>query len=80
MRWGSLDALEGQGVLSRELAERMRRTVGFRNISVRAYQALDWEIVYSIATKRLGEFVEFGRVIEGVLSASIDPNRRAALR
>jgi len=77
---GTFDALEGQGVLSRELAERMRRAVGFRNISVRAYQALDWEIVYSIATKRLGEFVEFGRAIEGVLSASIDPNRRAALR
>ena len=73
-------ALEGQGVLSRELAERMRRAVGFRNISVRAYQTLDWEIVHSIATKRLGDFVEFGRAIEEVLSDSTDSNRRAALR
>ena len=77
---GTFDALERQGVLSRELAERMRRAVGFRNISVHAYQALDWEIVYSIATKRLGDFVEFGRAIEEVLSASIDSKRRAAPR
>ena len=68
---GTFDALERQGVLSRELAERMRRAVGFRNISVHAYQVLDWEIVYSIATKRLGDFVAFGRAIEEVLRGSI---------
>ena len=77
---GTFDALERQGVLSRELAERMRRAVGFRNISVHAYQTLDWEIVHSIATKRLGDFVEFGRAIEEVLSESPDSNRRAVLR
>ena len=65
---GTFDALERGGVLSRDLAERMRRAVGFRNISVHAYQTLDWEIVYSIATKRLGDFVEFGRAIEAVLT------------
>ena len=52
---GTFDALERQGVLSRDLTERMRRAVGFRNISVHAYQTLDWEIVYSIATERLGD-------------------------
>ena len=67
---GTFDALERQGVLSRELAERMRRAVGFRNISVHAYQTLDWEIVHSIATKRLGDFVEFGRAIEAVLDGA----------
>ena len=77
---GTFDALERQGVLSRELAERMRRAVGFRNISVHAYQTLDWEIVHSIATTRLGDFVEFGRAIEEVLSDSTDSNRRAALQ
>lgn len=64
---GTFDALERQGIVSRELAERMRRAVGFRNISVHAYQTLDWEIVHSIATKRLGDFVEFGRSIEALL-------------
>ena len=72
---GTFDALERQGIVSRELAERMRRAVGFRNISVHAYQTLDWEVVHSIATKRLGDFVDFGRAIESVLKGSenIDP-------
>ena len=67
---GTFDALERQGMLSRELAERMRRAVGFRNISVHAYRTLDWEIVYSIATKRLGDFVEYGLAIEAVLTGA----------
>ena len=65
---GTFDALERQGIVSRALAERMRRAVGFRNISVHAYQSLDWEIVHSIATQRLDDFVEFGRAIEGSLT------------
>ena len=64
---GTFDALERQGVLPRELAERMRHAVGFRNMSVHAYQTLDWAIVHSIATTRLGDFIEFGRVIETLL-------------
>ena len=67
---GGFDALERQGVLSRDLTERMRRAVGFRNISVHAYQTLDWEIVYSIATERLGDFVEYGLAIEVVLTGA----------
>ena len=69
---GTFDALERQGLLSRALARRLRRAVGFRNISVQAYQTLDWEIVYSIATKRLDDFVEFGLAIEAVLSSAED--------
>ena len=66
---GTFEALERQGKLSRELADRMRRAVGFRNISVHAYQVLDWEIVHTIATQRLGDFVEFARAIEAVLAS-----------
>ena len=65
---GTFDALERQGTLSRELAERMRRAVGFRNISVHAYRALDWEIVHAIATERLGDFVAYARAIETTLA------------
>ena len=72
---GTFDALQRQGVLPRDLAERMRRAVGFRNISVHAYQSLDWEIVHSIATERLGDFVEFGQAIEAMLAESEDSGR-----
>lgn len=61
------DALRDQGAISAALAARMRRAVGFRNISVHAYETLDWAIVYAIATERLGDFLEFGRAVEGLL-------------
>lgn len=67
---GSFDALERQGILSGELADGMRRAVGFRNISVHAYQTLDWDIVHSIATKRLDDFVQFGRAIDAMLTGT----------
>ena len=67
---GTFEALERQGVLSRDLAERMRRAVGFRNISVHAYRMLDWAIVYSLATERLDDFVEYGRAVEAVLGGA----------
>ena len=64
---GIFDALERQDIVSRELADRMRRAVGFRNISVHAYRTLDWMIVHSIATTRLDDFVEYGRAVEAWL-------------
>ena len=66
---GCFDTLSSQGVISETLAGRMRRAVGFRNISVHAYQTLDWAVVYAIATERLEDFLEFGRTMEKLLEA-----------
>ena len=63
------DALRDQGAISAALAARMRRAVGFRNVSVHAYETLDWAIVYAIATERLEDFLEFGRAAEGLLDS-----------
>ena len=63
---GCFDALQHHGAISRDTAVQMRRAVGFRNISVHAYQALDWAIVYSIATERLGDFRDFGLSVESL--------------
>ncbi|MCK5852244.1 DUF86 domain-containing protein [bacterium] len=41
----------------------MIKAVGFRNIAVHTYQDIDWEIVYSIVTKNLDDFVEFAKQI-----------------
>ncbi len=51
------------GILSDPLASRLRRAVGFRNIAVHNYRAMDWEIVHAIATVHLADFREFARVI-----------------
>jgi uncharacterized protein YutE (UPF0331/DUF86 family) len=50
------------GHLDRELGERLMRMVGFRNIAVHNYRDLDLDIVHSIVTERLGDFLEFARI------------------
>lgn len=62
-------ALHSLGILSEELAERMQKAVGFRNIAVHSYQEIDWEIVYAIITTRLDDFSAFARRVDELLSA-----------
>ncbi|MHC4886715.1 MAG: type VII toxin-antitoxin system HepT family RNase toxin [Planctomycetota bacterium] len=57
------DQLAELGVISSELAVRMRKAVGFRNLSVHAYDEIDWEIVFSIVTKHLSDFTAYARAI-----------------
>jgi uncharacterized protein YutE (UPF0331/DUF86 family) len=61
----SFTLLEGQGIIDASLAERLRRMVGFRNIAVHNYQALDPAIVEAIVTRHLDELREFcARIIQ----------------
>ncbi len=48
-------------ILSNQIAERMIKSVSFRNISVHQYQDIDWNIVYSIITSNLDDFKEFAK-------------------
>lgn len=50
------------GYLERELGERLMRMVGFRNIAVHNYKDLDLNIVQSIITEHLGDFLDFARI------------------
>ena len=59
----SFEQLRNLGLISDELAARMKKAVGFRNIAVHAYQEINWEIVYAIITSRLEDFVEFARAV-----------------
>jgi uncharacterized protein YutE (UPF0331/DUF86 family) len=61
-----VDAVRGLvplGAISAQTAERMAKAIGFRNLSVHAYRAIDWAIVYAIATKHLADFRQFMREI-----------------
>jgi uncharacterized protein YutE (UPF0331/DUF86 family) len=53
---GSFSILVGNNVLDPDLADRLARAVGFRNISVHEYQAIDWDRVYTIITTHLDDF------------------------
>ena len=41
----------------------MKKAVGFRNIAVHAYDTMDWDIVFAIASRHLQDFADFAHVI-----------------
>ena len=51
------------------LVERLKKAVGFRNILVHEYAAVDWQIVHAVAHKGLGDLQAFGAVIDAWLTA-----------
>jgi uncharacterized protein YutE (UPF0331/DUF86 family) len=51
--------LEEAGVLPADLAGRLKRMVGFRNVAVHDYRRLDLAVVKSIVTSRLDDFLAF---------------------
>lgn len=55
--------LESAGLLDSALASRLKLMVGFRNVAVHDYTALNLEVVQSIVTQHLDEFLEFSRVM-----------------
>ena len=60
---GAFDTLAANGALDSELAKHMKSAVGFRNLAVHQYEAMDWAIVHAICTRRLDDFRMFARVI-----------------
>jgi uncharacterized protein YutE (UPF0331/DUF86 family) len=55
--------LQTAGILSADLAQRMQRMVGFRNVAVHKYTRLNLEVVLSIITKQLNDFRTFSSTI-----------------
>ena len=58
-------ALNKLGVISPTICESMRKAVGFRNIAIHNYEAINWEIVFAICNKSLADFRQFVKEIEG---------------
>jgi uncharacterized protein YutE (UPF0331/DUF86 family) len=55
------------GVIGEHLATRLRRAVGFRNIAVHNYDAIDWGIVLALSDEAPKDFTEFGRQVSKLL-------------
>lgn len=55
--------LQTAGILPADLATRMQRMVGFRNIAVHEYTRLNLEVVQAIITKQLNDFQMFSATI-----------------
>ncbi len=58
----TFDTLSRAGIIPGDLATQMKKAVGFRNIAVHNYEAIDWAIVHAIASRHLTEFAEFARI------------------
>jgi uncharacterized protein YutE (UPF0331/DUF86 family) len=59
----TFDLLAQQGVLSKELGNSLKKSVGFRNIAIHNYDNTNWHIVHSIVKNHLVEFSEFAKVV-----------------
>ncbi|MDP3089445.1 MAG: DUF86 domain-containing protein [Nitrospira sp.] len=55
--------LQTASILPADLATRMQRMVGFRNIAIHGYSRLNLEVVHSIITKQLDDFRAFSSTI-----------------
>lgn len=55
--------LEDAGIIENDLAKTLMNMVGFRNIAVHDYQALEIEILESILNKHLGDFKKFTQIV-----------------
>ncbi len=71
---GVFTLLERRGVIDGELAGRLRRMVGFRNVAIHEYRTVDPAIVETIIEKHLGDLRELGaRVVDSF--GLLDRNR-----
>lgn len=50
-------------IIDSVLAERLTKAVGFRNIAVHSYQAINWNVVYQICRHHLDDFRQFAKAV-----------------
>jgi len=53
---GAFELLSNSGLMETDLANKMMHIVGFRNLAVHQYQAVNLEIVHAIINKHLDDF------------------------
>lgn len=63
----AFDALMRMGVIDNAVARKMKAAVGFRNIAVHDYQAVDWRIVFDITHNGLEDFRTFAKAMDALL-------------
>ncbi|HKT32071.1 MAG TPA: DUF86 domain-containing protein [Gammaproteobacteria bacterium] len=59
----AFESLTHLGIVTDSLAARMKAAVGFRNIAVHNYRAIDWAIVFAITHQGLDDFKNFARAV-----------------
>jgi uncharacterized protein YutE (UPF0331/DUF86 family) len=60
----SFERLSEKEIISKEMAKNLRSAVGFRNLSVHAYDKIDWNLVWTNFESDLRDLVNFVEIIE----------------
>lgn len=63
----SFRLLQKVGILSDELSDQLVKAVGFRNLSVHAYEKIDWGIVFGLLRDEIADLRAFGAAITGFI-------------
>lgn len=69
----TFDILKEAGMINADLAGRMKRAVGFRNLAIHHYDVINWAIVFAIAQHHVTDFEDFAKAV--VMASSISPNK-----
>ena len=70
----TFEHLSTQQFINDELAQRLKKSVGFRNLAVHNYNELNWSIVHAIATLHLIDFKTFADAIAQLLDTKEHKN------
>lgn len=68
----TFELLSQKGILPEALASRLQRAVGFRNIVIHNYEAIDWQVVHALARTHLDDFASFARAVVEYLGKQRD--------
>ena len=60
----SFERLSEKEIIPKELADNLKKAVGFRNLSVHAYDKIDWQLVWNILDRDLEDLVRFLECVE----------------
>ena len=60
----SFERLFEKKIISHELGQNLKKAVGFRNLSVHAYDKIDWQLVWNILEGDLEDLVRFLECVE----------------
>ena len=62
----SFERLSEKRIIPNGLAQNLKRAVGFRNLSVHAYDKIDWQLVWNILEGDLIDLVRFLECVESL--------------
>ena len=65
----TFDILNKAAIIEEDLAIRLKKAVGFRNVAIHNYEAIDWEIVHAIAKNHLEDFVRFAKAVDSMMNS-----------